>query len=247
MRVLDRRLPGHLRISDVKPIEVPEPRVLLYVFSVILGPQSALRVGIEQAEDEVLGSEGEEVWELDDPFEYFFIDVSGFIIVVERRVACQELVNKNADAPIIHSFAVPTLVALLQHFWSQVFWSSANGEGPEVVQFFGESQVYQFGESFGVHHDILGFEVSEDDVFGVQVADGIQHSCHVEHRSVVVESAVPSQSSEQLSSLNILEHHVDVLGVLKGGLAASGTQYRATMLGWLISSRTSFSEWRCIS
>ena len=54
---------------------------------------------------------------------------------------------------------------------------------------------------------------------GVQVCDGIEHTGYVEHGSVVIESPVSGESGEELSPLYVLEHHVDVLGILEGGFS----------------------------
>ena len=88
-----------------------------------------------------------------------------------------------------------------------------------MIESFCEPEVDQFGEALRVDHDVFGFEVSENDVLGVQVADGIEDSCHVEHGGVVVEATVAGESREELASLDVLEHHVDVFGVLESGLA----------------------------
>lgn len=48
VRVLNWRFPRHFCISDIQPVEISEPGMLFYVFSVVLGSQPALRVGVEQ-------------------------------------------------------------------------------------------------------------------------------------------------------------------------------------------------------
>lgn len=88
-----------------------------------------------------------------------------------------------------------------------------------MVQFFSEAQVDEFGEALCVDHNVFRFKVAEDDVLGVQVADGIEYACYVEHGSGTIEAAVSSETCEEFSSLDVLEHHVDVFGVLEGGLA----------------------------
>ena len=53
MRVLDGRSPGHLCIANVGPVELPEPRMLFDVLPVVACPGASLRVGVEEAEDDV--------------------------------------------------------------------------------------------------------------------------------------------------------------------------------------------------
>ena len=64
MRVLDGRFPWHFGVSDIGPVELSEPGVLLNVFAVVAGPQSLGGVGIEKAQDDVSGPEGEELRKL---------------------------------------------------------------------------------------------------------------------------------------------------------------------------------------
>ena len=46
MGVLDGRLPGYLGIANITPVELPEPRMMLDVLTVIPSPQSLGRVWI---------------------------------------------------------------------------------------------------------------------------------------------------------------------------------------------------------
>lgn len=51
------------------------------------------------------------------------------------------------------------------------------------------------------------------------MTNGIEDSCYIEHGGVVVEPAVAGESGEEFSSLDVLEHHVDVFGILEGRFA----------------------------
>ena len=53
----------------------------------------------------------------------------------------------------------------------------------------------------------------------MEVADGVEDPRHVKHGRAIVEAAVAGEPGEELPALDVLEHHVDVLGVLEGGLA----------------------------
>jgi len=245
--VLDGWSPWHLCVSNVTPVEFSEPGVLLYLLPVVASPQSLRRIGVQQAQNHVSRPQGEKLREFNNSFQYLFVDVARLLVVVERRVPSEQLIDEDADSPVIHRLPIARLVRLLQHLRREVFRGSADGESSEVVQLLGKAEVYQFGEAFRVDHDVFGFEVSEHDVVGVEVRDGVEDPGDVEHGSVIVEPAVSGEPGEELSALYVLEHHVDVLGVLEGLLAGCLQKYRATMLGWLISSSTSFSECRCIS
>ena len=87
-----------------------------------------------------------------------------------------------------------------------------------MVELFCKAQVNQLREAIGVDHDVLGLEVPEDDVLGMQVADGVEHPGHIKHSGIVIKAAIAGESREEFSPLDVLEHHVDVFGVLKGRL-----------------------------
>ena len=148
--VLDGGPPGHPRVPDVGPVELLEPLVLLDVVAVVAGAEPALGVGVEEAEDEVLGAQGEEVGELDDPLEDLLVDVAGLVVVVERRVTGQQLVDEDADAPVVDLLAVAALVGLLEHLGGEVLGGPADSESPGVVESLGKAEVDELGEAVGV-------------------------------------------------------------------------------------------------
>lgn len=219
MWVFDRRFPGHLRVADVGPVELAEPGVLLDVLAVVARAEPFGRVGVEKTEDDVLGAQREELGELNHALQDLLVDVLGLLVVVEGRIAGQQLVDEDSNAPVIHCLAVARLVCLLQHFRRKVLGRAADSEGAQVVQLLGKAEIDELGKPVGIDHDVFRFEVSEDDVSSVQVRDGVKHSCYVEHGGVIVESSVACESGEEFSALDVLKHHVDVLGVLEGGLA----------------------------
>lgn len=220
MWVFDGRLPGHLGVADVGPVELAEPGVLLDILAVVAGAEPLGRVGIEQAEDDMFGAQREELWELDHALQDLLVDVLRLLVVVKGRIASQQFINEDANSPVVNGLAISGLVGLFEHFWGEVLGGAADGEGAEVVELLGEAEVDEFGEAVGVDHDIFGLEVSEDDVAGVEVGNCVEDSSDVEHGGVVVESSVAGESGEELPALDVLEHHIDVFGVLEGGLAA---------------------------
>lgn len=220
MGVFDGRLPRHFCIADICPIELAEPSVLLDVFAVVARTQPFGRVGVEKAENDVLSAKREELWKLNNAFKDLLVDVLGLLIVVEGRVAGQQLVDEDSNAPVVHCLAVAGLVGLFQHFRGKVLGRAADSESAQMMQLLGKAEVDKFGESVSIDHDVLWLEVSEDDVSSVQVRDCVKHSCNIEHGSVIIESAVPGESGEEFPTLNVLKHHIDVLWILEGGLAA---------------------------
>ena len=115
------------------------------------------------------------------------------------------------------------------------------------MQLLCKAKIDKLWESFCINHNILRFEVSKNDVLGMKVADGVKNSSNVKHGGGSIKPSIARQSCEQFSSLNVLEHHIDVFRVLKSGLTGWNKAYSATMFGWDSYNSTSFSEWRCIS
>ena len=86
-----------------------------------------------------------------------------------------------------------------------------------MVKSLCESEIDEFRKSVRVNHDVLRFEISEDDIFGMEMAYSIKDSANIEHGGVIIESAVAGESCKKLSSLYVLKHHVNVFGILKCG------------------------------
>lgn len=87
------------------------------------------------------------------------------------------------------------------------------------MQFLGEPQVNQLWKTLSIYHDVFGFEISKDYILCVEMANSIEHSCNVKHGCMVVEAPIARKPGEEFPSLDILEHHIDMLRILKGGFA----------------------------
>ena len=99
------------------------------------------------------------------------------------------------------------------------------------MQLLCKAKIDKLWESFCINHNILRFEVSKNDVLGMKVADGVKNSSNVKHGGGSIKPSIARQSCEQFSSLNVLEHHIDVFRVLKSGLTGWNKAYSATMFG----------------
>lgn len=55
----------------------------------------------------------------------------------------------------------------------------------------------------------------------MEVDDGIQYSTHIKESYIIGKSPIFSQSSKELSALNILKKHEDVFVILKGRFQAN--------------------------
>lgn len=109
-----------------------------------------------------------------------FVD-SHWVLVVERVDSCVHLVNENTQSPPVDGFPM----ALVEDdFRSNVLGSTADGESSAFIEDFRESEVSEFQVTIVGDKKILWLEVSEDDIFAVQVFEATGDSSCVEPRLV---------------------------------------------------------------
>ena len=93
---------------------------------------------------------------VDDHFVYVHL-----VVVSEGRVSRMHLVNEDTERPPVYGL----LVSLIQqNFWRYVLWRSADSVCA-LLDHLCKAIIYQFQVSIVRDHDVLGFEVSVDDVF----------------------------------------------------------------------------------
>ena len=78
------------------------------------------------------------------------------------------------------------------HLWGHVLDGATEGlcEGPAVLEDLAEAEVDEFDVSVLVEHDVLGLEVSVDDVHGVEVLEGAHDLAEIEPRAVLHDHAL---------------------------------------------------------
>lgn len=79
------------------------------------------------------GPQREKLGELNNSLQDLLIDISWFFVVVEGWIASQQLVNENADAPVVNCFPISGFISLLKHFRGQVLRGAADGKGAQVM------------------------------------------------------------------------------------------------------------------
>lgn len=87
------------------------------------------------------------------------------ILIGEGVDACIHLINEDAQRPPVHALPMPLIQ---QDLGSQVFRCPAEGIGAGL-DLLGEAEISELEVSVFRNQQILGFEVSEDDVLVVQV------------------------------------------------------------------------------
>lgn len=106
VRVLDGRFPWDFCITNVSPVELSEPGMLLDILTVIASSKPLSRIRIKKTENNMLGSQRKELWKLNDSFKNFFVDIPGLFVVVEWRIASEQLIDENTNSPIINCFSI---------------------------------------------------------------------------------------------------------------------------------------------
>lgn len=132
------------------------------------------------------------------------------VLGVVRRETNQELIEDSADlvdvGRLANTFAV-------QHFWRQISRAAAEGLRelllPDV--FLGESEVCQTAVAVGVNQYVLWFEISVDDIQGVDVLDGQNDLGNEELGLVLLEDLSLVQMVGQVAARAVVENHVEVV------------------------------------
>lgn len=140
------------------------------------------------------------------------------VLVDDKRVVISEgvdagnhLIDEDSECPPVDWFAV---ALVLKDFRSQILWSSAQSES-SIFYVFGEPKVSEFEVAVSADEHIFWFEVSVDDILGVQVFEdqddvgGVETSLKYEIRCFVgFEHAFFTQMGEEFSSGDVLHEHV---------------------------------------
>lgn len=138
------------------------------------------------------------------------------IVRVVRRLPHQQLVHHHAQQVPIHGLPVP---APLQHLRGQVCHRAAERSGSCLVvlnSLLGQSEVRQHGEPLRIQHDVVRFEVAEDNVPLVQVLERQNHLCEVESHSLLRKPQLPSQVSAQIASWAVVHYQAQLVRGLEG-------------------------------
>ena len=143
---------------------------------------------------------------------------------------CKHLENKDTKGPVIGCF---TVSFCLNDFRSQVVWSTT--QCPRLIwNPLGEPEIRNFEVAVAVKKQVLGLQISVNDIPRVQVLQGLGDFCSVElgngvrkalynpcqphilhgEHTHLTYSGLPQQR-EELAALYEIHHHVKILGILK--------------------------------
>lgn len=212
---LERRL--ILALQKLAPVDGVEEGVRLDLGRAV-GTETLLRVTVEQLGQKVLGGR-----------RYHVVagEVEGFrenlavhlvrVLVVEGRQSRKHLVQKDSERPPIHR-----LVVALSHkqLGRQVLGSTTEGVGAVFVLHvqLAETEIAQGDVALVVEQNVLGLQITVDDVEAVETLESAQKLGRVEPRAVDVEPLLLLQVVEQLTSVDKGQDEVELLGRLEGEL-----------------------------
>jgi hypothetical protein len=108
-------------------------------------------------------------------------------------------------------------VVLAEHdFGGHVAGCAAGVVEVLVAVLAGDAEVGESEVSGGVEHEVLGFEVAVDYVFGVQVLEGEEHAADEEFCLGLGEAAAFADVVAQVAAVEVVHYEVQVLAVLEG-------------------------------
>lgn len=133
-------------------------------------------------------------------------------LIEERWIAYDHLVAENTARPPVRCLSV---AVRLDDFWRKVLGRPAQ-RPRTVVDNFGETEIRETDVAAGIQEQVLGLQVTIDDVEGVEVLERENDSSEVETSNVRGEAFGPTEVCEKLSPGNIRHQHVDVEAISEG-------------------------------
>lgn len=120
-------------------------------------------------------------------------------------------VDEDTESPPIHSLSVPLIEDDLRR---DVLRCSTDGKSSTLSEHLRESKVSQLQVAVISDQQILRLEISEDDVLAVQIFEAAGHGRCVEPGLVGGERFHVSEVGKELSSVDELQHEIEVFGIL---------------------------------
>lgn len=149
---------------DVIPIDCGEEWMLLYLkWALWTCAETSSWVTVEQGDHQVFGLSRNASWQLKRAID----DIIEELIFVSREIwrsTDKHLVQKYSEEIPIDRFTVTNSP---EHFWSQVSDRPAEGFGTLAHfqdTFFGKTEIGEEGMAVIIEDDVIGFEISIDDI-----------------------------------------------------------------------------------
>ncbi len=197
-------------LQKLPPINGVEERVRLDLGRTI-GAEPLGRVPVEQLRQEISGHGRHHVfvWEV----ERFVQDLAIHVVdhlVVERWQASQHLVEQHPEGPPVNGLIV---VLGEQQLWSEVFGCSAKCIGSILVFHLelAEAEVAESDVALVVEQNVLGLEISINNVKTVKAFQGTENLGDIEARSADIKATFVGEMVEELAPVHKREHEVQLL------------------------------------
>jgi hypothetical protein len=133
------------------------------------------------------------------------------------------LVKQNSQSPPINGL---TMTLVQNNLRGNVLRSTANSESSSLIENLGKSEIGKLQITVVSDQEILGFEISIDDILGVKVFKTASNSGSVESGLLSRERFDRSEVSEELSSVDQLKNQIEILGILSESLKVDDERMR---------------------
>mmetsp|Transcript_10138 Transcript_10138/g.38468 ORF Transcript_10138/g.38468 Transcript_10138/m.38468 type:complete len:520 (-) Transcript_10138:487-2046(-) len=205
-----------LQLQQRSEVEIREHGMLLdFVRIARPGSQPLVRVAREEALQEVLRPAAEVPGELQlrspDLLEQLLS-----VPAVEGREPSQHLVEQRPEAPPIHRSAMSLSV---QDLGREILGGSTKGSGPPDIRvdpLLAQAEVRQLYMPHGVEKNVLGLQISVDNVETVDVLQRTGNLRCVELRPGLLEPSELSEVEEQLAPRAVVQHEEELVSRLEG-------------------------------
>lgn len=183
-----------------------EPLTSLDVIHTVLEvTESLAQIRSQELLDESLGVLVEELGENYLATKNLLVNSHG-VLVHERGVAYNHLINKDAQCPPVDGLAV-TLVQ--KHLRSDVL-GRATKRVSAVLDGLGEAEIRKFEETILREQDILRLQIAVDDVLVVQVGEDNRDLTGVEFRVIVFEPSSLTKMGKEFATDDVLQKQIEV-------------------------------------
>ena len=181
----------------------------------LLTRQSLVRIRDQELLDQVLAL-GRDVGELD----VVEVELSAgdllqkliHALALERQVSAQKCVEDDTEGPDIR---LPP-VQVLDHFWRHVVRRTGKLGQCALFGDSGQAEINQTNLIIDCHHDVLGLDISVNDIQSVTVIDCLEELTHVEGGKTFREVLIRLRGDliEERLTLGQLHDQVDVLEIV---------------------------------
>jgi len=130
-----------------------------------------------------------------------------FVLVEERRDPHKHFVKQDSQSPPVNSVVMPFVV---KHFWREVLSSSTEAHCKFIlVNLCSQAEVGEQQVAIGVEQDVLGLQVSVDDLLFMEVAESDGNLGDHKASLFFWEASLLDEMSEQLASLDEVHDEED--------------------------------------